>query len=387
MEKQLPALPDISVNFTPASIVVNIDELKAALTAQVEEQSNTVVTVENLQEGKKLAAEMNKVGAAIKRARIDYAKQAGVNITAFENQMKELEQISAAGVAKINEQVARFELETKEKAKQALIAALLEGYEKSGVNQEFKTATIDDLVSLSTLTKTGNLSGAAKNAIGERVAQCLAMQMQTMLRLSQLENRSYQSGLAAPLNRGHVEMFLFASDDEYEIRLAALFATEIQREQMAQAAMQKRAEEDRQRNAAAEAARIAAEQRAAQQAEQNRIMQEQHAEQLRLQQEQFAAQQAAMIEQQQQAAQAPAPKPAYIPELSQNFVVSPVLQAKTNGTRLECSDSEALVAALEQAKQTGSAELWRKAQPAELVAIVLTGAEAIAYRNQLKAGA
>lgn len=157
------------------------------------------------------------------------------------------------------------------------------------------------------MTKTGNLSGAAKNAIGERVAQCLAMQMQTMLRLSQLENRSYQSGLAAPLNRGHVEMFLFASDDEYESRLAALFATEIQREQMAQAAMQKRAEEDRQRNAAAEAARIAAEQRAAQQAEQNRIMQEQHAEQLRLQQEQFAAQQAAMLaQQQQQAAQAPA---------------------------------------------------------------------------------
>jgi hypothetical protein len=385
MEKQLPALPDISVNFTPASIVVNIDELKAALTAQVEEQSNTVVTVENLQEGKKLAAEMNKVGAAIKRARIDYAKQAGVNITAFENQMKELEQISAAGVAKINEQVARFESETHVKARNALIAAMMEGYEKSGVNQEFKNATIDDLVSLSTLTKTGNLSGAAKNAIGERVAQCLAMQMQTMLRLSQLENRSHQSGLAAPLNRGHVEMFLFAPDDEYESRLAALFATEIQREQMAQAAMQKRAEEDRQRNAAAEAARIAAEQRAAQQAEQNRIMQEQHAEQLRLQQ-------AAMIEQQKQAAQAPAqqapaPKPAYIPELSQNFVVSPVLQAKTNGTRLECSDSEALVAALEQAKQTGHAELWRKAQPAELVAIVLTGAEAIAYRNQLKAGA
>lgn len=251
-QTNLPAIPDVSVKLTPAVITANIDELKAALVAKVAEQSSTVVTVDNLKDSKALIADMNKTAGAIKAARIQYAREAGVNIAAFEAQMKELEKISADGVAKLKEQTTKFEDETRAKAKQVLIDYLIEQAAVKGIKQEFQRASVDDLVSLTTLTGTGKLTAKVKAEVDARINSDLALQQQTENRLVKLELESMKAGLSAALNRGHVEHFLLDNEDIYQAKLAALFETELAREQQAQEVMRKRIEQEKSRQAEAE---------------------------------------------------------------------------------------------------------------------------------------
>lgn len=392
--KSLMTLPEVVVNFTPAVISVNIDELKTTLIAQVTEQSNTVVTVDNLQESKKLMADMNKTKGAISSARIKYAKEAGINITSFEASMKELESICADGVAKIKEQTTRFEDEARAKALEVLKAYLVEQGTAKGIKPQFQCATVDDLVSLGTLTGTGKLSAKSKSEVDARVAADLAMQQQTEMRLLKLELESHNAGLAAPLTQNHVELFLYEPENVYQMRLAHLFEAELKREAMAREAAERRAADEARRNAEAQQRAIEAEARAKQEAEKNRIIQEQmeyerqqQAEQMRLQQEQYqrdlAAAKAQPVQQQiapeaVHAVQQPATQ-------SNEFAIAPVMQAKTNSTRFTGDDSGALFQALQVASSSGHAEIWRKGQPPQLVAVVITGQAAIDYRNAVKA--
>lgn len=278
-QTNLPAIPDVSVKLTPAVITANIDELKAALTAKVAEQSSTVVTVDNLKDSKALISEMNKTAGAIKAARIQYAREAGVNIAAFEIQMNELEKISSDGVAKLKEQTTKFEDETRAKAQEALQAYLIDQWLEKGVRLEFQTAKVDDLANLSVLTSTGRMAAKSRLAVDERIRADLNRQNKTENRLLKLELESHKAGLSAALNRGHVEHFLFADDETYQAKLAALFETELAREQQAQEVMRKRIEQEKERQAEAEqradkaeadrkeAERIAAEQKAKHDAE------------------------------------------------------------------------------------------------------------------------
>ena len=300
-QTNLPAIPDVSVKLTPAVITANIDELKAALVAKVAEQSSTVVTVDNLKDSKALIADMNKTASAIKAARIQYAREAGVNIAAFEAQMKELEKISADGVAKLKEQTAKLEDETRAKAKQVLIDYLVEQASVKGIEQEFQRASIDDLVNLSTLTNTGKLTSKVKAEVDARINADLQLQQQTETRLLKLELESHKAGLSAALNRGHVEHFLFSDDETYQAKLTALFETELSREQQAQEVMRKRIEQEKERQAEAdqraakaeadrkEAERIAAEQKEKHDAEMAALKQQQE-QQLAAQREEMQRQ-------------------------------------------------------------------------------------------------
>lgn len=397
--KNLPALPEVQVKFTPAVIEVNFDELKSALEKQVTEQAATVVTVDNLQSAKKLAADMNKTAGLIKATRIEYAKKAGAQISDFETSMKSLEAIVIDGRAKITEQTTRFEDETKAAALAALQAYLVEQGTAKGIRPQFQRATVEDLANLSTLTGTGKLASKPKAEVDARVAADLALQQQTDMRLVMLENESLKAGLAAPLTQNHVELFLYEPDDIYKMRLAHLFEAELQREAKARDAADLRAKQESERNLLAQQRAAEAEARAAQQAEQNRILQEQQeqqrqqqAEQMRLQQEQFQRELA--IAKSSLSEAAPTVAAHALANLTQQrssastsneFVVAPVMQAKANPTRFTGDDSGALQQALQVASAAGHAEVWRKGQPAQLVAVVLTGQAAIDYRNQVKA--
>jgi hypothetical protein len=288
-EAQLPAkvLPEVQVKFTPAVIEVNFDDLKTALTAQVEEQSNTVVTADNLVACKKLMADMNKTGGAIKAARIDYAKKAGVNIAAFEVAMKELEAISAAGVAKIKEQAARFEAENLKTIEILLGETLGREWDALNVSAEYRKARINDLVLHGSITSTGKLTGKVANDIKSRALDDKGAENAVKLRLSELENLSYRAGLKAPLTRAHVEVFLFVPEAEYQQRLQVMLQSEIQRQEQAEAQLRQQMVLEQQRNAQAEADA----------AERVRLAEE------RARQAEIAAQQASERAAQQQAAQ------------------------------------------------------------------------------------
>lgn len=397
--KNLPALPEVQVKFTPAVIEVNFDELKAALEKQVTEQAATVVTVDNLQSAKKLAADMNKTAGLIKATRIEYVKKAGAQISDFEASMKSLEAIVTDGRAKITEQTTRFEDETKAAALAALQAYLVEQGTAKGIRPQFQRTTVDDLANLSALTGTGKLAAKPKAEVDARIAADLALQQQTDMRLVMLENESLKAGLAAPLTQNHVELFLYEPDDIYKMRLAHLFEAELLREAKAREAADLRAKQESERNLLAQQRAAEAEARADQMAEQNRILQEQQeqqrlqqAEQMRLQQEQHQRElaeakanlshQAPTVAAQVQSADVQAAVSA-----SNEFVIAPVMQAKANPTRFTGDDSGALQQALQVASSAGHAEVWRKGQPAKLVAVVLTGQAAIDYRNAVKAGA
>lgn len=382
--KNLPALPDVLVKFTPAVIEVNFDELKAALEKQVAEQAATVVTVDNLQSAKKLAADMNKTAGLIKSTRIEYAKKAGAQISEFETSMKSLEAIVIDGRAKITEQTTRFEDETKAAALAALQAYLVEQGTAKGIRPQFQRATIDDLANLSTLTSTGKLASKPKAEVDARIAADLQLQQQTDMRLVMLENESLKAGLAAPLTQHHVELFLYAPEDVYRMRLDRLFEAELSREKQARAAAEQRAADEQRRNTEAQQRAADAEARNKLLLEQQQQKDEQHQRELEAAKANLS-QQAPTVASQTGADIGAAVQAALA--ASNEFVIAPVMQAKTNPTRFTGDDSGALQQALQVASSAGHAEVWRKGQPAQLVAVVLTGQAAIDYRNAVKAGA
>ena len=374
----------LQVNVTPAKIETNIEPLRLALIEKIDNQSKTVITLENLQEGKNLAAEINKTKKLISDERKRVAGEAGLEVKAFEDQMKALEKICTDGYDLLKRQTDEFDAAKKAEHLQIIKDALAAAWEAAGVEPQFRRATVDDLATLTAVTPKGSLTKTTKTTLDSRVSEDKSLQDKITMRLVLLENQSLKAGLVAPLDRNHVAAFLFAPDDVYQKRLDAIIESEIQRQQAAQ----ERARNDQ----------LAEQARAAQQAEQNRILQEQQeklrqqqAEQMRLQQEQHQrelaaakanlAQQAPTVATQAQAVDVQAAVSA-----SNEFVIAPVMQAKANPTRFTGDDSGALQQALQVASSAGHAEVWRKGQPAQLVAVVLTGQAAIDYRNAVKAG-
>lgn len=248
--KQLPSL-DVQCQITPATITANIDALRVALTTQITEQSATVITVDNLKAGKELAAQMNKVAKAIKDARIQAVKDASINITEFELAMKELEKIALDGRAKITEQTDRFEAEKLKLIEIILAEALGAEWDKLNIPAEFRKANISGLVLLGSVTAKDALTSKAKAEIQARAAADKALSDQTEKRLLLLENESYKAGLAAPLERRHVNQFLFADDETYAANLAQLLEAEKQRESAAIEQRQRQFEQEQQRQAEA----------------------------------------------------------------------------------------------------------------------------------------
>lgn len=233
----------IAVESQPALITVNFNEVKERLEAELKKY-DVVVTADTLVDAKKLATELNKNASEFDKSRKEAVAKVSGPIKLFEGQMKELVAMCKSGRQKIIDQVKKFEDETKAKASELLYFRLSSEWEKQGVNAEFRSATCDDLIKLTALTKTGNLTSAAVKEIQSRVAANKQFQDQTEMRLLKLENESYKAGLSAPLTRAHVEAFLFEHEDMYQSRLAQVMESEINREKQAEEAMRQRIERE-----------------------------------------------------------------------------------------------------------------------------------------------
>jgi len=224
----------LQVNVTPAKIETNIEPLRLALIEKIDNQSKTVITLENLQEGKNLAAEINKTKKLISDERKRVAGEAGLEVKAFEEQMKALEKICTEGYDLLKRQTDEFDLAKKAEHLQIIKDALAAAWEASGIEPEFRRATVDDLATLTAVTPKGSLTKATKTTLDSRVAEDKSLQDKITMRLVLLENQSLKAGLVAPLDLNHVAAFLFAPDDVYQKRLDAIIESEIQRQQAAQ---------------------------------------------------------------------------------------------------------------------------------------------------------
>lgn len=233
----------ITIQNQPALVEVNFEELKKHLATELEKY-NVVVTQDTVKDAKALATELNATKREIaKRKKEEYGRAtAGAN--QFKDSMKELETMCEDGRQKLLAQVQKFEDETRQLGYDLMVELRAKLWDSLGVNDEFRRATIDEPVPLSAVTTKGNLSASAKNTIEARVNADRALQDQTEMSLLKLENQSYKAGLSAPLNRGHVEHFLFAEDEEYSQKLDALMQSELQREEVAQQRMRDQMERE-----------------------------------------------------------------------------------------------------------------------------------------------
>lgn len=246
---------EITVRFTPATIVANIDALKVELENRLAPFKGLVLSADQIAEGKKTVADLNKEKKVISARRLEVMRDHKAAADPFETGMKELEGMYDAATADMKAQITESETKRKLEVRDTLEAFLLKTWEASEVAQEYRNATIADLVTLTAITMKGNPTAKIAGEIKARVTGDRGLQDRTSMRLLKLENESYKAGLHAPLTRNHVESFLFAEDESYAIELDRIIAAEIERQKATEARIEQRqqqeAEAEQRRQAAA----------------------------------------------------------------------------------------------------------------------------------------
>jgi len=243
----------IKIDSAPVKLVVNFDELKTALSIELEKY-NVVVTSDTVADAKKLATELNKTAAEIGRRRKEEVAEISEPIRQFDDHMKELECMCKDGRQNLLDQVKTFEDETRELVSNKLREARDQLWGKHEVQQEFQNAQYDDLILLTSVTKTGSLTAKATGTLETRVLADKALQDRTRMRLLELENQSYKSGLSSPLTRDHIAGFLFEGNEKYSTELQRIIDAEIIREKEAQQRMRARMEQEQREKEAREKA-------------------------------------------------------------------------------------------------------------------------------------
>lgn len=232
----------------PAVLVANFDQVKAALTQELE-RYNIVVTADTVVAAKKLATELNASKKVIKDAGRAAFDESVLPANEFMKKVGELVDQVEQSRQTLLAQVQKFENQTREK-----VRALLEQYrsslwEQHAVEIEFRKAEFSDLILLTSITKTDNLAKSPKDALESRVRDDKAVQDKTNMRLLLLENESYKAGLAAPLTRDHVQSFLFASDEAYQNQLQRILNSEVQRQDAAEERLRQQIAKEQSRTA------------------------------------------------------------------------------------------------------------------------------------------
>lgn len=248
-------MKEITVQYTPATIVANIKEIAADVTASLEKYKGIVVTVDTAPDAKKQLAEINKSKASISSVRIATTKKHASGLDDFIGAMKELESLHDEPAEQIKTQVERFEDERRELVKTILQNCLDDFRDELDVLPEFRAETITDLVKLTAITPADRPTAASKSAIESRARGELEWQREIDTRLMSLELESHRAGVVPPLTRAHVESFLYCADDDYARHLNGVIQAEKARQtEIEAAAIQKRNAEIEAQQAAEKAA-------------------------------------------------------------------------------------------------------------------------------------
>lgn len=252
--KDGPALHDIiSIEQRPAVLDVNFEALKSHLSERLKKYE-IVVTEDTVSGARALATELNKTAQEIDRRRKAEVAAVSEPIKQFDARMKELVTMCKDGRQKIQDQIQKFEEETRKRCEELLRETRDTMWADEGVEDEFKRAEYDDLVKVGNVTGKGKLTRKTAGALLNRVKDDRALQDRTKMRLMALENASYRAGLSAPLTRDHVAHFLFAPDETYEAELKRILDAEVERQREAERAMRAKMErEERERREREEA--------------------------------------------------------------------------------------------------------------------------------------
>ncbi|WP_372809361.1 DUF1351 domain-containing protein, partial [Litorivivens sp.] len=189
--------------------MANIDALKVKLEKRLEPYKGIVLPPDQIGEGKKMIAELNKEKKAVDDQCKKVMREHRATADPFYNGMKELVGMYDEATADMKKQVAESEAARKVEIATKLAGELTAKWDELGVNPEFRNAVSDDLATLTAATPAGNLTGKVCQEVLARATADKSLQDRTEMRLLKLENESYKAGLHAPLTRDHVNTFIF----------------------------------------------------------------------------------------------------------------------------------------------------------------------------------
>jgi uncharacterized protein YukE len=169
----------------PGKLVINYEELKAALSVELEKYKGLVVTENQITEAKSTRAKLNKVKAAIEDRRKELKKEYLKPYEIVEKQAKELVDMIDEASSNIANQIKEFEEKEKE-AKKIQIANLWVklGYNKITVDKIWNEKWLNKTFALSKIKEEmqaqiddieGDLN-AIKELCGEDKQKCLTLQ-------------------------------------------------------------------------------------------------------------------------------------------------------------------------------------------------------------------
>lgn len=227
----------LRIQTVPAVIAANFGDLDAILRAEMQNKV-TVVTPETLQDEKKLLAELRKFDKELDTLAKQAIEKVSPDINLFKDNVKKLRSLVQDVIDDKAGQLKTLETEVKEEIKRLLLDELRNQWNLLGVLGEFRRATIEDLVKLTSRTAKGNLT---KVAIGQLMALAqtdLSLQTKIDARLVSVENECLKAGINPPFSRANVDAFLYT--DNFVERLAALIKAETERQAMAEQAMREK---------------------------------------------------------------------------------------------------------------------------------------------------
>lgn len=219
----------VLVQSVPATIEFNLEEYREGIRQELKEY-DVVVTVDTLKGAKDLSADLNKKAKELGDKFKEVNKVVTAPITAVGVKVKEIVAEILESRTKLVSQIAKFEDERKETAREVLTEERNALWLSLGVSDEFKRCKVDSLALLGSLTPKDKLTTAAMRDLSAMVQQDKALQTQTENRVLTLENECYKAGLKSPLTRNHVEGFLFIDDHSYKSNLERLIESELTRQ-------------------------------------------------------------------------------------------------------------------------------------------------------------
>ncbi|MDA3908107.1 MAG: DUF1351 domain-containing protein [Sulfurimonas sp.] len=209
------------------------------------DEYNFVVTADNLVFAKAKMSDLNKSAKFIDTFRKDKVASESEDIDSFKTNVKEYLTLIDLKRESIKKDVAVFESEQKLSITKELGLYAEELIETYNLRFEFQKVDVSDLILLGSVTSKGALTKKASETIEGRVIACKSKQDKYDMRLMKLENLSLKSGLASPLTIVHVQGIInIESDEEYETKLDALIASEIERQDAVMESVAAKAKKD-----------------------------------------------------------------------------------------------------------------------------------------------
>lgn len=239
--KEIIEINNVPLNGELSILTINsqIEALENAVIKELEKpEYNSIVTMNNFKVMKESSQFLGKVAKQISDFRIAKVKEETQDIKLFEDNLKRFTNMFKDKQDTIKSGLDIFEEQTRIKVVAVCGVYFLEYCDKVELRQEFRNIDLSDMTLTKYATATFKISKAGIDEVERRVNIQLTLQTKVDNRLLNLENECLKANIE-PLTQQHIQGFLYASDEEYQIKLRNLIVAEIERNE----AVKKRAEE------------------------------------------------------------------------------------------------------------------------------------------------